>query len=250
MLDSLKQKIAAWMGKQPCVKVFVRHCYASDASGHKERFDGFSRERCYQNLIETIDASDVDVTFFLDMARAHSPKHFLKEQQRFPVIDIHAGAEGASFLAMLDYVLAQKMDPETIVYFLEDDYLHKPGWLPILKEGFSIPSIDYVTLYDHKDKYAMAEYQNLHSRIFHTKSCHWRTTPSTTNTYAMRFETLQRDAAIHHAYSEGVAITKDHAKFTALAARGAILISSIPGYATHAEPAFASPCADWQSYFS
>lgn len=247
MLGSLKQKLAAWMGKQGRVKVFVRHCYASDASRHKERFDGFSRQRCYQNLIETIDSLDVDVTFFLDSARADSSQHFLKEQQRFPVIDINAGTESASFLHMLDYVLSQKMDPETIVYFLEDDYLHKPGWLHILREGFSIPSIDYVTLYDHKDKYEMAEYQNLHSRIFHTESCHWRTTPSTTNTYAMRFQTLKRDALIHRAYSENVAITRDHAKFIALADRGSILISSIPGYATHAEPAFASPCADWQS---
>lgn len=250
MLHFLNKAIATLIGKQAPIKIFVRHCYSSDASQHKERFIGFSRKRCYQNLIDTIDTEDVGVTFFLDSARASSNKHFLKEQKRFPVIDIHAGTESASFLAMLDYVIKQKMDPETLIYFLEDDYLHKTGWLSILREGFSIPSIDYVTLYDHKDKYAVAEYPNLRSRIFHTKSCHWRTTPSTTNTYAMRFQTLKRDLAIHRAYSENVFITKDHAKFTTLAEQGAILISSIPGYATHAEPAFASPCADWQSYFS
>src|SRR5262245_59504659 len=143
MLYRLKQKIGAWMGKATPIQIFVRHCYVSDASQHKERFLGFSRERCYQNLVQTLDEEAAEVTFFLDSARAPSPEHFLKDQKRFPVIEIHAGTEGASFLAMLDYVLAQKIDPEAIVYFLEDDYLHQPGWLPILKEGFSLPEIDY-----------------------------------------------------------------------------------------------------------
>src|SRR3984885_54402 len=129
MLRRLKQKIAMWMGKEAPVQIFVRHCYASDASQHKARFTGFSRERCYQNLMQTLDAETASVTFFLDTARASTPEHFLKEQKRFPVIEIHAGTEGASFLAMLDYALTQKIDPETIVYFLEDDYLHQPNWL-------------------------------------------------------------------------------------------------------------------------
>jgi hypothetical protein len=247
MLRRLKQKIDAWMGKEPRIQIFVRHCYTSDASQHKARFTGFSRERCYQNLVQTLDGEAADVTFFLDTARAPTPEHFLKEQKRFPVIEIHAGTEGASFLAMFDYALAQKIDSEAIVYFLEDDYLHQPGWLTILREGFSLPAIDYVTLYDHKDKYFAPEYQDLQAHIFHTRSCHWRTTPSTTNTYAMRFKTLKRDASIHRAYSEGQTITKDHEKFMALAAQGACLISSIPGFATHAQPEFASPCADWQN---
>jgi hypothetical protein len=56
---------------------------------------------------------------------------------------------------------------------------------------------------------------------------------------------LQRDAEQHRSFSLGRSITADHEKFTALAAKGALLISSIPGWATHDEPEFASPCADW-----
>lgn len=229
------------------IEVFVRHCYASSASAHKARFPGFSRERCYHNLVRTLNDPDVRVTFFLDSAKATSEEHFLKEQDRFPVIEIQAGTEASSFLKMLEHVLKQNIDPNTIIYFLEDDYIHKPDWINILREGFSIDNVDYATLFDHKDKYLFEQYQNLQSRIFHTESCHWRTTPSTTNTYAMRFQTLKRDADLHRRFSLDRSITADHEKFCALAEKGAVLISSIPGWATHVEPEFASPCADWET---
>src|SRR4029078_6389701 len=134
--------------------------------------------------------------------------------------------------------------PNAIVYFLEDDYIHKAHWIQILREGLSLPGVDYATLFVNKAKYFA--YTELKSRIFHTASCHWRTTPSTTNTYAMRFKTLKRDADIHRTFSTGRSITADHEKFCALFEKGAVLISSIPGWATHDEPKYASPCANWQ----
>ena len=33
-------------------------------------------------------------------------------------------------------------------YFLEDDYLHRPGWCDVLLEGFTVNNASYVTLYD------------------------------------------------------------------------------------------------------
>lgn len=229
------------------IKVFVRHCYSSSASAHKVRFKHFSRKLCYQNLMDTWQESKhVHFTFFLDRANAASEKHFLKEQNRFPVIEITAGTEGRSFLYMLDYVLKQKYTPDTLIYFLEDDYLHKPHWEKVLREGFSISCADYVTLYDHKDKYALCAYPDLTAYLFHTQTCHWRTTPSTTNTYAMRFETLQKDSLLHREFSSNREISADHDKFCALSQLGRVLISSVPGWSTHAEPAYASPCTDWQ----
>jgi len=111
---------------------------------------------------------------------------------------------------------------------------------------FTLPNVDYVTLYDHRDKYFYAMYSEMRSKIYHTVSCHWRTTPSTTNTYAMRFETLKKHLPVHRAYSEGRQITADHEKFCKLSESGAALVSAIPGWATHAEPDFASPCFDWE----
>ena len=32
--------------------------------------------------------------------------------------------------------------------FLEDDYLHRPGWCDVLMEGFTVDNDSYVTMYD------------------------------------------------------------------------------------------------------
>ena len=201
----------------PTIQVFVRHCYYSAASAHKGRFPGFSREKCYHNLIRTMNGS-VGMTFFLDTSHAEG-EHFLKAQNHYPVVEFQAGCEAVSFLKMLDYAVKQDFHPDTIIYFLEDDYIHKPQWTKILQEGIDLPAVDYVTLFDHKDKY-FPDYQNLKSTIFHSESCHWRTTPSTTNTYAMRFKTLKKHVEVHRHYSLDRKITADHDKFCALAQLG------------------------------
>jgi len=231
--------------RKPRIEIFVRHCHYSAASAHKERFATFNKEKCFRNLLNTI-TDRVNITFFLDTHYPSEQKHFISEQAQYPIVEIKAGNEASSFLAMLDYVAAKKLKPDTIVYFLEDDYIHKQGWVDVLVEGLEIPGVDYATLFDHRDKYFFPSYADLKSKIFHTQSCHWRTTPSTTNTYAMRFETLIKHLPVHKAFSEGRKITADHDKFCKLGEMGAVLVSSIPGFSTHVEPEFASPCADWE----
>lgn len=216
---------------QPKIEVFVRHCNYSAASAHKKRPADFSREACHQNLLETID-SRVNITYFLDGAKEGD--HFIKDQ----AIKIKEGTEAGSFLRMLEHVEKLNLHPDTIVYFLEDDYLHRPGWVDILFEAFTTQT-DYATLYDHRDKYTI--YPKLKSQIFITASTHWRTTPSTTNTYAMRFGTLKEHLPIHRRFSLKRKISADHDKFCALAKKGAMLISPLPGWATHADPENISP---------
>ncbi|HSX12386.1 MAG TPA: hypothetical protein VLF61_02735 [Rhabdochlamydiaceae bacterium] len=235
-----------FFSKSPKIQLFVRHCYFSSASHKKERPKHFDRYKCHQNLLQTIDKKRVEITFFLDSFYKEEEPHFVLEQTEYPVVEIKEGTEAGSFLRLTDYALSQKYDAETILYFLEDDYLHKEGWVNILQEGFTLPGIDYVTLYDHKDKYFLPSYTHLESKIFHTESCHWRTTPSTTNTFAMRFKTLLKHQEIQRAFSKERKISADHEKFCALKEAGATLISSIPGWATHAEPAYASPCFNWE----
>jgi hypothetical protein len=232
------QTISSFSGK---IEVFSRHCVFSSISHKKKRIYGFSKERCYQNLMETIDLREANITHFLDTVGGDAP--FLPAEN---TIKISEGTESGSFLRMLEYVISLSLHPETIIYFVEDDYIHRPGWVSVLKEGFQIPGVDYVTLYDHHDKYFFPIYTKLTSRLYATQSCHWRTTPSTTHTFAMRYKTLLRDQAIHRKYSEHRKISADHEKFLQLGKKGAVLISAIPGWSTHAEPEFASPTIEWE----
>lgn len=223
---------------EPVIYCFVRHATYSSASAHKKRPENFSYEACHENLLKTSD-SRVKFTYFLDTHKEQD--HFIKNQ----AILIKEGTEAGSFLRLLEYVEKLNLSPNTIIYFLEDDYLHREGWVDALFEAFSLET-DYVTLYDHSDKYTA--YPKLQSKIFVTKSCHWRTTPSTTNTYAMRFSTFKQDLEIHRRFSLNRKVSSDHDKFLFLAKKGRTLISAIPGFSTHLDPEFLSPCIDWQKY--
>ncbi|MDE3045302.1 MAG: hypothetical protein KGJ02_01465 [Verrucomicrobiota bacterium] len=241
-----------WFGRAPAtpslyngkIEVFSRHCFFSTISQHKQRFPSFSRGRCYENLLDTFDPAKANLTFWLDIAKGTD--HFLQQETKYPVLQTKAGSEAASFLHLLNHIETLSLHPETILYFVEDDYLHRAGWLDILLEGMQLPGAHYVTLYDHCDKYFLPQYQSLTSKLFISPSCHWRTIPSTTQTFAVRWKQLQRDLPIHRRFSTGREITADHQKFTQLTRRGRTLVSSIPGWSTHAEPAFASPCIDWE----
>jgi len=219
------------------IEVFVRHCFFSDVSAHKKRLPGFSREKCHRNLLATIH--NANITYLLDTAKGKD--HFIAQEKN--VIEIQEGTEAGSFLRLLDHVESLSLPPETLLYFVEDDYLHRAGWTDILLEGSLLA--DYITLYDHKDKYFHPSYTSLKSQIFHTASCHWRTTPSTTQTFAVRWKTLQEDLSIHRKFSSGRQISQDHQKFIQLSKRGRRIISSIPGFSTHVEHEFVSPCYDW-----
>lgn len=225
------------------IQIFSRHCIYSTISQHKKRFESFSREACYRNFLYTLEPQKAKVTYFLDLAKGTRGDHFLRETD--PVVEFKGGSEASSFLQLLDYVEKLKLHPQTIVYFLEDDYLHRDGWIDILLEGFQVKGAEYVTLYDHRDKYFLPMYKNLTSKIYTTPSCHWRTVPSTTHTFAVRYETLMRHLPIHRKFSEGRTISADHDKFCYLQKKGSNLISPMPGWSTHAEPEFASPCIDW-----
>ncbi len=242
MFCSLFQKLK----KKERIHVFVRHCFYSAISGHKRRIEGYSKEKCHRNLLATTDPSFVDITYIYDSFHGSLDKHFLSKEKDADIVTIKEGKESSSFLRTLAYIESLHLSPNTIIYLLEDDYLHRQGWPYVLLEAFKELSADYVTLYDHKDKYFFPMYENLESKIYHTHTCHWRKVPSTTNTFAMRMKTLSADMDVHKKYSQDVEVSKDHEKFLALKEKGAVLLSPMPAWSTHTEVEFASPCVDWE----
>ena len=164
--------------------------------------------------------------------------------------EIDAGCESVSFCKTIDLILSSKdVKDDDIVYLLEDDYLHRPGWPLVMREAFASFGVDYVTLYDHADKYMHDVYPNLATQLLATRACHWRTTPSTTNTYSLYFKTLREHRDDHLAFSDIEKygrITADHDKFMAMMAKGRVLISSVPGFSTHVESNLMSPTVNWE----
>jgi len=228
------------------IKIFVRHCNFSSNSVGKNRPEWFSREKCFNNLKQTSDLNtEINVMF----DGIPDKDHFLNnDKEGYSLICNQGGDDAKSFLNLLDYVYEQNIDDDVILYFLEDDYYHKPGWTNILREGFEFIGVDYITLYDCSDKYWLPMYDQLQSKIIATPSSHWRTTPSTTNTYSMLASTFKKHYNIHREYCDlNKGYTRDHDKFLRLWDEGSNLISCIPGYSTHCETEYLSPCINWDN---
>jgi hypothetical protein len=233
------------------INIFARHCKFSANSIGKERPQYFSREGCFNNLLNTVD-QDCEINVSFDGALKGSG-HFLENsiyRGKYTLFEKTGGTDAASFLNVLEYANSLPLKDNDIVYFTEDDYLHNIGWPEILREGFIQTAADYITLYDHNDKYFFRMYEELSSKIISTTSVHWRSIPNTTNTYACLVKTLKRDYKIHKMYCDlQRGLTRDCDKFGHLFNDGRTLISPIPGYSTHCETQFMAPVVNWEAVY-
>ena len=228
------------------IEVFLRHCYYSQIQEqpNKERPDWWNKEKVFHNFKNTLNPETTNYTIIYDEYYGKIENTFLSQEKDVHIIS--AGGEAKSFIMTLDYILSQNFDDDTIIYFLEDDYVHRPEWDIILQEGFTLP-VSYVTLYDHRDKYTEM-YADLMSKILITNHSHWKPVPSTTQTFAVKFKTLKEDKEIHQKYSTNTEPSQDHTKFLELNQRGKHLISCLPGYSTHSVKEWISPCINWSTY--
>jgi hypothetical protein len=164
---------------------------------------------------------------------------------------VSVGHGAGTFNLGLDWAL--KQDEDTIVYFLENDYIHKPNSNDIIIEGINLGG-DYVSLYDHPDKYIPASRGGNPyieddggevTKVYLSNSCHWKLTNSTTMTFASKVSTLKEDESILRKWTNMGHYPRDFDMFMELRENGKSLMTSIPGYSTHGETAWLSPLTDW-----
>ena len=218
------------------IEVILRMCSKSALSGDSTRPEGFSKELVFLNLMNTKDIN-TNITVLYD---GNLENHWINNYN-VKVLQFDGGNGDKSFMYQVNYIKDQNYTDDTIVYILEDDYLHKKGWPQILREGFgaiqpSTLKFDYITLYDHRDKYFYDMYTYLVSKIGISESVHWRTIPSTTNTFAMLYSTFMNDYKIHDAFKNN-----DNDKFLYLGKAGRFIGSCMPAYSTHCHIRYISP---------
>ena len=231
------------------IQVFLRQCYYSKLQELPDRTRPFwyNKHKIFQNFKDTIDLKLAEYHIIYDEYYGSINDTFLKEEENVKIIN--TGSECESFISTLDYVISQNYSPDTIVYFLEDDYAHRPEWCKILLEGFTLNPA-YVTLYDFN---FFLNDKNFY-RIFTTKNSHWRAVPATTNTFACKFSTILEDYTIHKDASlngikekEGFHFTKDYDKFWKLNQKyNKYVVSCLPGYSTHCDANHLSPFINWE----
>ena len=233
--------------KKP-IEVFLRPCYYSKLQELPDRTrpSWFNKAKVFENFKNTLDPELINYTIVYDEFYGSIDKTFLSQEKNIEIIC--CGSETDSFLSTLDIIQSRNFDDDTIIYFLEDDYLHRPGWVDVLLEGFTLNS-SYVTLYDF-DFFIGTGYL---CDIFTTPSSHWRAVPATTNTFACRYKTLIEDFEVHRKYSidgvkeeEGFHFSRDYDKFWELQENNKYIVSPMPGWSTHCDANHISPVIDWK----
>ena len=157
------------------IEVFLRHCYSSpnQALPNRKRPPWFNKGKILENLKRTInpELAKINIVYDEHFGSISDVAHLVLEKPADVEI-INEGNEAGSFLRTLEIVESRGYDDDTIIYFVEDDYLHRENWCEVLIEAFDLPT-QYVSLYDHLDKYIASGYDNLVSKVFHCDSCHW-----------------------------------------------------------------------------
>ena len=219
----------------------------SDVGYSKVKPNYITNEKCLANATEVF--KDPIWSIIADNVSKETEGMIKKYVTKDNIEYVSKGSGAKTFNLALDKAL--QYDDEEIIYFIENDYLHRPGGEAIIKEGLDLGA-SFVTLYDHPDKYIdPSKGGNPYckggaedTRVYLTKSVHWKITNSTTMTFATTVKTLKEVEPILRKHTTGT-YPRDFDMFLELRENNRILISSIPGYATHGETAWLTPLTNW-----
>jgi len=226
------------------IKVVYR---ISDAGYNKVKPEYITNENCLRNAVEVFGKDNFHI--IADNVSDTTKEMILKYVDDIQKVSVGHGA--GTFNLALDWAL--KKNEDDIIYFLENDYLHRPGSENILIEGIDLGA-EYLSLYDHPDKYIPAsrggnpqidDDGGEYTKLFLSKSCHWKITNSTTMTFASTVKVLKEDEEVLRKWTNRGHYPDDYKMFLELREKNRILITSVPGYSTHGETAWLSPLTDW-----
>lgn len=209
--------------RKTLMKLYYR---ISDNSYPKAKLIGATKQFCLQNFLAIF--GQLPIRIIADRCKGDTLNWL--ETLDFAVIQTDLGNAG-SFRHVLDLAIQD----EGLLYFCEDDYIHHPKSVKLIQEG--IKRADYVTLYDHPDKYTRHYNGGEFSKVIRTESSHWRYTASTCMTFATTSSKLKEDYDVWEKYTNELH-PHDHHIFTELGKKGRRLAVCIPGAACHTDLTF------------
>jgi glycosyltransferase involved in cell wall biosynthesis len=210
------------------LKIIYRIC---DQRNGVTKIPQVSKRQCFLNFIEVFGTDDMIIV------ADNCSNETIEFLNCFTTcVEKTSLGNSGSFLYAMDLALQYKGDQS--VYLVEDDYLHQPDSSRFLMEG--LQRADYVSLYDHADKYSvqspnpMVSNGGENTKVILTPSSHWKYTNSTTMTFATRSGILKADQEIFRKFCANP-VPADFFIFRTLAERGRTLATPIPGRSTHCD---------------
>lgn len=224
--------------------------YRISDTGYKKEKPGYiNNKSCLKNAVNIFPIDSFEWSVLADNISDETLAMILKYIPKENIEYVSVGHGAGTFNLALNKAL-QFEDQET-VYFIENDYLHRINSGKVIEEGLDLGA-SFVSLYDHPDKYLSPQQGGNpyceggaeDTRVYLTKSTHWKVTNSTTMTFAAKIGTLRRTESILRKYTQG-SYPDDFKMFLELRQEGELLVTPLPGYATHGESAWLSPLVDW-----
>lgn len=196
----------------------------------------------YRSLLKSFEPHEVAV--IADNASPEQQNYFMQQASCCYLTKL---GNCGSF--RLQIKLATHVHTADIYYFCEDDHLHLPEQKQWLIAG--LKHFDFVSLYDHPDKYAQWNEHGLMRKVLATPVGHFAGTPSTVMTFAIKRATLLKciDFLTKSEHTNPKhSFPRDHQLFTELTQQGFTIGTCLPGRSTHCEREGLSPYTDWRSY--
>jgi hypothetical protein len=230
--------------------IYVRHVGENPITASKlsMRPQWFSHHSCFVNLLNTISLQlknhSVTLNIFFDGNERQFDENFIGKYKEYRHIKFHLVESKTildSWVVLLNYLRNLDIPGTDLIYILENDYIHQKEWVNKVLEVYESDELfDYVSLYDHPDRYLESE-SNEKARVISTSSHHWRTAPSTCASFIMTKEVYDKSYPILKK------LQVDNKFFKKLNPSKLRLITPIPGLSTHGMRDLLSPTVDWES---
>lgn len=226
----------------------------------------FTNTNCFENFLKNFKPSKDEIFIICD--NISDETELWIKSYNLNYIKTNLGNCG-SFDFALKHCIQSNFNNNEIIYFVENDYIHRNGAKEALDEAFNYLQADYVHLYDGPEKYRKhfnVNYQNyvnfdenifenFKSKIYFGINNYWRSSNCTTMTFASRYNILKSDYDLFKSnlinlrsdQFEYKLIPSDYQLFVTLTeARNRKMLSPMPGYCTHGD--LLSPYIKWEQH--
>ena len=134
------------------IHIFYSH-YNITSSDNKSRPVWFDYEKCFTNLLSTIEGKD-NIKLNIVMDGRVEDNWIKKYKHLYKSYEFKGGSVEIVTKEVYKVVRGYHCDGSYLIYILENDYLHLDNWDKKLIELYkSFSGLSYVSLYDHNDKY-------------------------------------------------------------------------------------------------
>lgn len=222
----------------------------SDSGYAKVKPSYIGNEPCLKNAIDKFSPIKFNWTVIADNVSEDTAKMIEKYVPKECIQHVSVGHGAGTFNLALDQALTGGSND--IIYFLENDYLHRDGSYQAMISANKQLAPSFISLYDHPDKYMdpsiggnpYCEGGAEDTRVYLAGNTHWKITNSTTMTFAATVETLKRVEPTLRKWTN-TPHPHDFEMFMELREQNEILITPVPGYSTHGETQWLAPTIDW-----